>query len=93
MAKRPQRPGKKYDPVRQYLASASVDRVTVAFGAVEAILGDALPPSAWVSRTWWRTTFPSTQSDGWQQGRWRVMAVDLKAQTVTFVRQSPETPA
>ncbi len=69
-----------------------VDRVTLPFAAIEALLGRPLPPTArdpgWRGRNWW--TRPDGQHyawDGWVTVGWEVAAVDRAAETVTFARR------
>jgi hypothetical protein len=81
MAKRLQRPGGKYAPLRQYLAGQGEPTVMLTFSAVEAVLGEALPLSAHTSRSWWRNTATAAG--------WRMAGLDLRAQTVTMTRCSP----
>ena len=42
-----------YDPLRDYLMDCDSDEVTLTFAQVEAILGRALPASAWKYDAWW----------------------------------------
>jgi hypothetical protein len=78
----------KYAPLREYLAAATDEEMTLTFGEIEAVMGDVLPPSAHVSRSWWSSTVHAPHYDSWYQAGWRVAAVDLRTQLVTFVRQS-----
>jgi hypothetical protein len=60
----------------------------MSFVAVEAIIGAGLPASARSYRAWWSNeTAPArSQSDVWQAAGWRVQAVNLTAEHVTFTR-------
>jgi hypothetical protein len=89
MPKRSQRPGGKYAPLREYLTGLSGPTVTLRFSEMETILGEPLPLSASTSKAWWSNNTSAPQYDSWHQAGWQVARVDLRAQTVTFVRQPP----
>ena len=61
--------------------------VQLKFDDIEAIIGDALPPSARRHRTWWANdTVAHVQSQQWLEAGWRVSYINLSEQRVTFVR-------
>jgi hypothetical protein len=84
-----------YGPLGEHLAAraaAGEVRVTLTFAAIEgALLGRPLPASARSRRNhraWWgsgSTNYPHRWY-GWLRAGWQVEAVDLAAETVTFVR-------
>ena len=70
-------------------AAAGETRVTLALGDVEAILRRPLPASARRPRAyhqWWRGGGDIHAWEGWLRVGWRVEAVDLAGETVTFAR-------
>jgi len=76
----------KYAPLTQFLAAQSRDRVALSFAQIEAILGTALPPSAY-TRRWWARGPDLVQTRAWLRAGWRVGSVSLPEQQVTFVRR------
>ena len=53
--------GSKYQPLADYLAAQTADEVRLSFAAIEAILGAALPTSAY-QRMWWTSNVVRRQS-------------------------------
>jgi DNA-binding XRE family transcriptional regulator len=77
-------PGTKYYPLHEYLRPLSQDEpITLTFGEIEAIIGDALPPSARVSRAWWANS-ATPQGRAWLDADWLVDAVDVEEAWVVF---------
>lgn len=81
----------KYDPLREYLASAveHVLEITLSFAQLEHILGFELPLSAHKYRAWWAN--PSspdhhTYAQAWLAAGWKVDTVDQDAEWVRFQR-------
>ena len=94
-----QRYDRHYARLAAYLAAqraAEVARVTLPFATLEAtILAHPLPPSARSRehhRHWWRANGAQPYAwEGWLSVGWRVEAVDLAAETVTFARPAGTT--
>jgi hypothetical protein len=61
---------------------------TVTFAELEQVLGFQLPPSARKYRPWWanQSDGAHVQAQAWMGAGWRVSSVDLREQTVRFVR-------
>ena len=79
----------KYQPLADHLAAQPGDEVTLSFAEIMAILGAALPASAYV-RAWWTGRSPnSVRTQGWRQVGWEVTAVTRREREwwVTFRRQ------
>jgi hypothetical protein len=84
----------RYVALGAYLAERAATgerRVTLTFATIEgAILHGPLPPSAvapQTARRWWIGNHGQTHAwEGWLRAGWRVAAVDLAGETVTFVR-------
>jgi hypothetical protein len=88
----PARHARKYGPLHAYLQAVTEDHLTLGFTEIEALIGAALPRGA-RGRQWWENARSQPQARAWWQAGWQTWDVDLRAQRVTFVRQSPETPA
>lgn len=79
----------KYSPLASYLRKqpTGVNKIKLTFDEVEAILGTALPPSAYTSRSWWANdSVGHVQSKEWLDAGWRVGYRNLSAKTVDFSR-------
>ena len=89
-----------YRALRAHLARQTGDEVTLSFAALEALMGEPLPPAAW-QRRWWANTTAEVQGRAWLTAGWGVRWVRQGANGVgvTFVRQaatatrSPTTPS
>jgi len=80
-----------YGPLGDYLArqaAAGQHRVVLPFAQLEeAILGHSLPCSARATGDWWRNEGRQPHAwYGWLRAGWRVGAVSLATETVTFTR-------
>ena len=78
----------KYEALERYLSGVPERRVTLRFQQIEDIIADTLPRTAREDELWWaNTTNPGrAQPRAWLNAGWRVEAVDLPAQAVTFIR-------
>ncbi|MCX6032964.1 MAG: helix-turn-helix transcriptional regulator [Chloroflexi bacterium] len=75
----------KYRPLFDRLSSNRTDEVTLSLTEIEAILGDALPPSARTTRGWWgNRDRGSLQAAAWMEAGYQVQEVDLAAGRVVF---------
>ena len=85
----PRPPGyRKYQPLTDVLAAQPADRLTLPFRAMEQLRGAPLPFGAWQSRRWWWNELRHRpQARAWEAAGWRVEAVSLSQQSVTFVHQ------
>jgi hypothetical protein len=77
---------RKYQPLADWLAAQPEPQVTLTFAAIEQIIRDYLPPSAYGAVAWWANHPGYPQSKAWLAVGWSVEAVDPRAQAVTFVR-------
>lgn len=77
-------PRDKYGPLRIHLERVSRDTVELTFDALEALLDIDLPASAGTYREWWANTTRNHQAKAWLEPGWRVHAVNLTAERVTF---------
>jgi excisionase family DNA binding protein len=78
-------PGGKYWRIGELLAGEREPRVTYSFARLQQEMGRDLPRSAREHRAWWSnatTSHPHAQS--WLSRGWRVVAVDLAREEVTF---------
>lgn len=80
------KPGSKYYPLLQHLQQCHPATTTLTFAAIEALLGGALPASAYRKKAWWsnRDSASALQAGAWVAIGYHVAAVDLAEQTVTF---------
>jgi len=78
----------KYDRLRDHLDGIDGNLWRVSFSEIEDILGFRLPPSARCHQAWWaneaRTQSP--QKLAWVRSGWKTADLDLKCETVSFVR-------
>ncbi len=84
-------PGRKYQPLSDYLRSRDRSVVTLSFAEIEAILQDKLPASARSNPVWWSNrSRGAVQAKAWMEAGYLADRPDLEAATVTF-RQPPTT--
>jgi hypothetical protein len=78
----------KYTPLTDYLAALTVDQVTLSFPEIEALVGGALPATAWRQGFWSNGGRGLFRRPPWVQAGWRVARLDQHRETpmVTFVR-------
>ena len=78
-----------YQALRAHLARQPGDEVTLSFAALEALMGEPLPPAAW-QRRWWANTTAEVQGRAWLTAGWGVRWVrqGVNGVGVTFVRQA-----
>lgn len=80
----------KYEPLSHYLDREARPEVVLGFADVEAIIGTALPPSAFKYREWWANeTNPLTahvQCGAWLEAGYHAFA-DMTDRRVRFVRR------
>jgi hypothetical protein len=80
----------KYQPLGTFLAGLDLQRWRVSFGEIEAILGFALPQSAYRYPAWWANDETGhSHARAWLAAGWKTEDVDLGARSVTLVRQQP----
>lgn len=77
---------KKYDPLRDFLASRGGEPLAMSFDDLERATGITLPYAARHHRQWWSNgTNAHTQAVAWMEAGYRVTDLDLTAGTVRFV--------
>ncbi len=77
--------GSKYQPLLDYLRRSDQSAVTLTLTEIEAILGNALPDSAYNNRGWWgNRTRGALQASAWMEAGYLVEAIDLDNQRITF---------
>lgn len=67
---------------------ASEDRVTRTFAEIETLIAAKLPSTAREHRSWWTNAEDAPQAAQWLEVSWRVVSVNLTAQTATFGRNT-----
>jgi hypothetical protein len=75
----------KYYPLERYLSSQKKGTLTLNFSAIEKIIGDKLPPSAFKHRAWWANDKAHVEALAWLNAGWSVQTVDESRLAVTFV--------
>lgn len=80
----------KYMKLAEYLARRlrALNEVTLSFHEIEEIIGDRLPDSARMRRSWWSNVRGRMPSEAWLTVGWAVREVDLAGEKVKFVRES-----
>jgi hypothetical protein len=78
----------KYDPLRTFLQSSPVSRVSMSFEQIEQLLGASLPESARVHRAWWanEAVGQHVQARSWLEAGFSVTALDQERRSVVFER-------
>ncbi len=69
------------------------ERVVLSFSDIRGPGEESLPPLALQHRSWWKNDEESAQASSWLDSGWRVVNVNLNAQTVTFGRNTGRTEA
>ena len=85
--------GRRYQRLADYLTEQSADEVTLSFAEVEALVGAALPTSAYL-RDWWRNKGTrQIAAQPWRVAGWEAVALTPRAGEwrVTFRRRSTAT--
>ena len=83
-------PASTYQPLTEYLAAQAADTVTISLPQIEAILGAALPASAYLPEWWLSQTARFVQVQGWRLAGWHATDCTTRDgdQWVTFVRSA-----
>jgi CBS domain-containing protein len=79
----------RYTPLAIYLQSlpADPDKVDMTFEEIELLIGGRLPKYARQHRSWWANDSSGhVQSQQWLGAGWRVSAVNMAGERVTFTR-------
>ena len=76
----------KYEPLQVYLMESGLESISLSFMEIEAILGCALPDSAYEHRQWWGNGSHS-QAKAWLNAGYVTAQVSSSGGTVTFQRQ------
>jgi len=85
----PRGPKSKYSYLSVFLAKKGKfhSEITLSFTKIENIIGEKLPESAYEHKQWWSNVRNRSPSEYWLTVGWRVKEVNLKAKTVTFLRE------
>ena len=78
----------KYNQLYTHLRHQGGQEWSTTFNEVEEILGFQLPNSARMHRSWWsnQDNGGHSQALAWQTAGWRVSAVNLEQESLTFKR-------
>lgn len=75
----------RYDPLNAWLADHDGTAFSIAFVALESVMGSKLPYTARHHRQWWSNgTHGHPQAQAWAKAGWQVASVDMEAQKVRF---------
>lgn len=80
----------QYKHLGEYLAKQPGNYCSLTFSTIEAIIGDALPPSARTYPGWWGNDRLHPQALSWMQAGWITDGPDLGAGKIRFVKTAPE---
>ncbi|MBK8457459.1 MAG: hypothetical protein IPL47_10420 [Phyllobacteriaceae bacterium] len=76
----------KYDPLRDYLAGQTRERIAMTFTEIETVLGFALPASK-ANRAWWSNNpHNNVMTRAWLAAGFETEAVDTEGECLTFRR-------
>ena len=75
-----------YGSLREHLDLLRANRVSFSFVELEDLLGRVLPASARQHRAWWANDLTHSHARSWLDIHWKVCAVNLTAERVTFLR-------
>ncbi len=68
---------KKYIPLANYFSTATNPTITLQFTEIEKIMGQNLPHSAYLNRSWWKKTkAPAKHFQAWTQAGYTVKHVE-----------------
>lgn len=77
----------KYEPLIEFLKSASQSEVPMTFNDIEKLIGSKLPNSANEYRAWWSNNpMNSVMTKAWLEAGWKSEQVDMKARKLVFRR-------
>ena len=70
-------PGGKYEKLFNLLKTCKNKEIVLTYPEIEALLGFALPPSAYKYQPWWANDNSHSQAKAWLNADWRVVQVNL----------------
>jgi hypothetical protein len=77
----------KYELLKKYLRAQTAQRLPVGFSDIEKIVGERLPKSAKMYRTWWSNDASHhVQASAWLDAGYRTEQVDMEGCTLVFAR-------
>ncbi len=83
----------KYEPLRRYLIGQEWNELPLTFGEIEAVLGFALPPSAFAHRAWWSNNpSNSVMTHEWLEAGFETSQVDMLGRKLVFRRRVGRAP-
>jgi hypothetical protein len=80
----------KYKPLERYLSSLAGRTSSLTFTQCVGVIGDKLPPSAFLYRHWWANDVRHVHAIAWLTSGWQVQSVNLALQGVVFVRNAQD---
>ena len=77
----------KYEKLARYLEKRDEEKLNLTFKEIETILGEPLPEAA-KRRAWWANSATNNHAlNGWMDVGWQTANVDMKGQTLDFIKQ------
>ena len=81
----------KYELLEIYLKSTDFESIPMTFNKIELIINDSLPLSARKHRTWWSNNpSNSTMTRSWIAAGFKVTEVNMKKESLVFVKVGAE---
>lgn len=79
----------KYEPLRSYLESRSIEVVPMTFSEIEHVLGFKLPRSQAYAAWWSNNPTNNVMTNEWLAAGYKTEQVDLKGRKLVFRRTEP----
>jgi len=77
----------KYEPLKDHLRIQTASRLPMTFDEVEGLIGERLPKSAKLYRTWWSNDASHhVQASAWLDAGYQTADVDMENRKLVFAR-------
>ena len=83
--------GQSFIGLTAYLEKCGKDEIELSFSEVERILGFQLPDSAYLHQPYWSNSGSHPIASGWLNAGYLSQHVDMKGQTVEFVKKNHQS--
>lgn len=83
--------GQSFIGLTAYLEKCGKDEIKLSFSDVERILGFQLPDSAYLHQSYWSNSESHPIASGWLNAGYLSQHVDMKGQTVEFVKKNHQS--
>lgn len=78
--------GDKYSALTTYFEKCDEEKIKLSFSEIERILGFKLADSAYLYSAFWANTESHSIAFGWLDAGYKTQNVNIKAQTVEFIK-------